>query len=90
VSFADPPAESIAMRRIGTPEDIAGGVEFFVAPDAGWVSGQTISIDGGHSLFRWPARRVAHHDGQNGKTNDITESWNPTHDESGHHRGAAA
>jgi 3-oxoacyl-[acyl-carrier protein] reductase len=30
---------------------IARGVLFFVAPDAGWVSGQTISIDGGHSLF---------------------------------------
>jgi 3-oxoacyl-[acyl-carrier protein] reductase len=43
--------ERIAVRRIGTPEDIACGVEFFVAPDAGWVSGQTISIDGGHSLF---------------------------------------
>jgi 3-oxoacyl-[acyl-carrier protein] reductase len=43
--------ERIAVRRIGTPEDIARGVEFFVAPDAGWVSGQTISIDGGQSLF---------------------------------------
>jgi len=26
-------------------------VLFFAAPDAGWVSGQTISIDAGHSLF---------------------------------------
>jgi 3-oxoacyl-[acyl-carrier protein] reductase len=43
--------ERIATRRTGTPGDIARGVEFFVAPDAGWVSGQTISIDGGHSLF---------------------------------------
>ncbi len=41
----------IAVRRTGTPEDIARGVEFFVAPDAGWVTGQTLSIDGGHSLF---------------------------------------
>jgi 3-oxoacyl-[acyl-carrier protein] reductase len=24
---------------------------FFVEPDAGWVSGQTLSVDGGHSLF---------------------------------------
>ncbi len=43
--------ERIATRRTGTPADIARGVEFFVSPDAGWVSGQTISIDGGHSLF---------------------------------------
>ena len=43
--------ERIPVRRTGEPADIARGVEFFVAPDAGWVSGQTISIDGGHSLF---------------------------------------
>lgn len=43
--------ERIAVRRTGVPEDIARGVAFFVAPDAGWVSGQTLSIDGGHSLF---------------------------------------
>jgi len=43
--------ERIATRTIGTPGDIARGVEFFVADDAGWVSGQILSIDGGHSLF---------------------------------------
>jgi 3-oxoacyl-[acyl-carrier protein] reductase len=43
--------ERIATRRTGQPYDIARGVLFFAAPDAGWVSGQTISIDGGHSLF---------------------------------------
>jgi 3-oxoacyl-[acyl-carrier protein] reductase len=43
--------ERIATRRTGQPYDIARGVLFFVAPEAGWVSGQTISIDGGHSIF---------------------------------------
>ena len=43
--------KSIATRRTGTPADIARGVRFFVAPEADWVSGQTLSIDGGHSLF---------------------------------------
>jgi 3-oxoacyl-[acyl-carrier protein] reductase len=43
--------EHIATRRTGRPQDIARGVLFFAAPDADWVSGQTISIDGGHSLF---------------------------------------
>jgi 3-oxoacyl-[acyl-carrier protein] reductase len=43
--------ERIATRRTGQPHDIARGVLFFAAKDAGWVSGQTISIDGGHSLF---------------------------------------
>jgi 3-oxoacyl-[acyl-carrier protein] reductase len=43
--------ENIAVRKTGSPEDIARGVRFFVAPDASWVSGQTLSIDGGHSFF---------------------------------------
>jgi len=43
--------ERIAVRSTGTPEDIARGVLFFAVPSAGWVSGQTLSIDGGHSLF---------------------------------------
>lgn len=43
--------DRIATRRTGNPDDIARGVEFFVSPAASWVSGQTLSIDGGHSLF---------------------------------------
>jgi 3-oxoacyl-[acyl-carrier protein] reductase len=39
--------ESIAMRRLGTPEDIANGVLFFASPYAGWVTGQILSVDGG-------------------------------------------
>ena len=39
--------DSIALRRIGTPEDIARAVLFFCADDAGYVTGQTISVDGG-------------------------------------------
>jgi 3-oxoacyl-[acyl-carrier protein] reductase len=43
--------QGIAMRRLGTPADIANGVEFFVAEQSSWVTGQTISIDGGHALL---------------------------------------
>lgn len=43
--------ERIALRRLGTPEDIAAGVRWFASAAAGWVTGQVISIDGGHSLF---------------------------------------
>jgi 3-oxoacyl-[acyl-carrier protein] reductase len=42
---------SIATRRLGEPEDIANGVLFFVAEEASWVTGQVISIDGGHAIF---------------------------------------
>jgi 3-oxoacyl-[acyl-carrier protein] reductase len=41
----------IAVRRLGAPEDIANGVRFFVSDDSSWITGQTISIDGGHALF---------------------------------------
>src|SRR6267143_3660460 len=39
--------ESIATRRLGSPEDIANGVLFFVSEEASWVTGQVLSIDGG-------------------------------------------
>jgi 3-oxoacyl-[acyl-carrier protein] reductase len=37
----------IALQRLGEPADIANGVRFFAAPESGWVTGQTIAIDGG-------------------------------------------
>jgi 3-oxoacyl-[acyl-carrier protein] reductase len=43
--------DGIPMRRLGQPEDIANGVLFFVSERSSWVTGQTISIDGGHALF---------------------------------------
>ena len=41
----------IAVRRLGTPADIAHGVRFFTAEASSWVTGQTIAIDGGHGIF---------------------------------------
>jgi 3-oxoacyl-[acyl-carrier protein] reductase len=42
--------ESLALKRLGSPEDIANGVLFFASDLAGWVTGQTISIDGGSHM----------------------------------------
>jgi 3-oxoacyl-[acyl-carrier protein] reductase len=39
--------EGIALKRLGTPDDIAYGVLFFASEYAGWITGQVISIDGG-------------------------------------------
>lgn len=36
-----------AMRRIGAPEDVVGPVAFFASDDAGFVTGQTLNVDGG-------------------------------------------
>jgi 3-oxoacyl-[acyl-carrier protein] reductase len=39
--------DRIALKRLGTPDDIANGVLFFASDDANWISGQVLSIDGG-------------------------------------------
>jgi NAD(P)-dependent dehydrogenase (short-subunit alcohol dehydrogenase family) len=36
-----------AMRRVGTREDVAAGVVYLASPDAGWVTGHTLVINGG-------------------------------------------
>ena len=40
---------SIHTRRLGTAEDIANAVLFLASEQAGWVSGQILSVDGGRS-----------------------------------------
>ena len=38
------------LKRLGTPEDIAGAVSFLLGTDAAWITGQTLTIDGGLTL----------------------------------------
>jgi 3-oxoacyl-[acyl-carrier protein] reductase len=40
-------ARNTLFARLGTGEDIAGIVAFLLGPDAGWITGQTISATGG-------------------------------------------
>ena len=39
--------QAIALKRLGSPEDIANAVMFFASEQAGWISGQVLSVDGG-------------------------------------------
>ena len=39
--------DNIALRRLGTPDDIVYAVMFFASAEAGWISGQVLSVDGG-------------------------------------------
>ena len=47
----------IPVGRLGHAEDIARGVAFLTADDADFVTGSTLSINGGHAyvLSTWPA-----------------------------------
>ncbi|KAH9943923.1 hypothetical protein B0H21DRAFT_746945 [Amylocystis lapponica] len=39
-----------AIRRVGKPEDVANLVSFLAAENCGHITGQTISVDGGHNF----------------------------------------
>lgn len=39
--------DAIALKRLGSPQDIANGVLFLASEHAAWITGQTLSIDGG-------------------------------------------
>lgn len=43
-------AEAIPVKRLGTPEDVAQAVEFFIAPANGFVTGQVLYVCGGASV----------------------------------------
>ena len=42
---------AIPLRRLGTPEDVADVVAFFVSDDARYLTGQVLSIDGGLTMI---------------------------------------
>ncbi len=42
------------IARVGEPDDIAQAVGYLVRPDAGWVTGQCFSVDGGTELAGAP------------------------------------
>jgi 3-oxoacyl-[acyl-carrier protein] reductase len=45
-----PIVESIPVKRLGMPEDVARAVLFFTAAEAGFVTGQTLFVCGGTSV----------------------------------------
>ena len=42
--------KSIPLRRLGKPADVAAAVAFLAADDAGFITGQTLSVSGGLSM----------------------------------------
>lgn len=42
--------QSTAVKRLGTPEDVANAVMYFVDPQNGFVTGQVLYVCGGSSV----------------------------------------
>ncbi|MGQ0551021.1 MAG: SDR family NAD(P)-dependent oxidoreductase [Armatimonadota bacterium] len=42
--------ETIPLKRAAQPEDIAGAVAFLCSPDADYITGQTLNVDGGYEM----------------------------------------
>ena len=43
-------AAKYPLRRLGVPEDVASAVAYLLSEEASWVTGQTITLDGGITL----------------------------------------
>jgi len=40
------------IPRLGEPEDVAALADLLLSPDAGWITGQVIGVDGGRGTLR--------------------------------------
>jgi 3-oxoacyl-[acyl-carrier protein] reductase len=43
-------AAAYPLRRLGHPDDVAAAVAFLASDDASWITGQTLTLDGGSGL----------------------------------------
>jgi NAD(P)-dependent dehydrogenase (short-subunit alcohol dehydrogenase family) len=49
-TYLDMRGQEYPLGRIGEPEDVAGVIDFLLSPAASWMTGLTLSVDGGRML----------------------------------------
>ncbi len=49
-AWAEPTLARTPIGRLGVPQDIAGAVLFLSSSAAGWITGQTLAVDGGYTV----------------------------------------
>jgi NAD(P)-dependent dehydrogenase (short-subunit alcohol dehydrogenase family) len=42
------------IARAGEPDDVAAAVRFLAGPESSWITGQCLTVDGGHTLRQFP------------------------------------
>jgi 3-oxoacyl-[acyl-carrier protein] reductase len=56
-SFGEPLRAAIPLQRFGEAAEVAAAVAFLVSPEASYVNGQNLAVDGGYSLKYLSRRR---------------------------------
>lgn len=49
-AFLEHSKETHPLGRVGQPDDVAGAILFLASDDSGWITGETLSVDGGRHL----------------------------------------
>lgn len=53
-AIVDDYLDQMPLARLGRVDDVAAAVRWLAGPESGWVTGQCLAVDGGHSLRRGP------------------------------------
>jgi hypothetical protein len=45
------------IRHEGEPADIARAIRFLAGPESAWITGEALTVDGGHTIRKFPCAR---------------------------------
>lgn len=49
--WTTPTLDRTPLGRLGEPDDIANAILFLTSPAASWITGQTLPVDGGYTIY---------------------------------------